>query len=300
MKNKAIIPWLLLLLLACIWGSSFILMKRGMETVDGNSIFSDSQVGALRMTIAGIVMLPFGLYSIKRIKSKKDFIALLVVGACGNFFPAFLFTYAETKLSSGLAGILNGFTPFFAIVLGWLFLKKKASLQQILGLTLAFLGMSLVVAFGTSKTSETDFMHVGAIILATLFYGTSLNTIKHFLSEYKSWEITSLAFTFMLLPALIISFYLKIPSTISTNQYAMEGLGYISILSIVGTCFALLIFNRLIATKSVVFASSVTYLLPVIAVTMGVVFAKEQIAFWQIVGMVVVIGGVYFANRIKA
>jgi drug/metabolite transporter (DMT)-like permease len=300
MKNKALIPWLLLLLLACIWGSSFILMKRGMETADGKAIFSDTQVGAFRMTIAGFVMLPFGLFSLEKIKSKKDFFALLVVGSCGNFFPAFLFTYAETKLSSGLAGILNGFTPFFAIILGWLFLNKKATLQQVIGLSVAFIGMMLVVSFGSDKKTDTDFLHVGAIILATVFYGTSLNTIKHFLSEYKSWEITALSFTFMFTPAVLIALFLKVPHTLLTNPHGFEGFGYIVILAVFGTCLALVLFNRLIASKSVVFASSVTYLMPIVAVSMGVVFAKEQFVVWQLIGMFVVIGGVYFANKIKA
>lgn len=274
-------------------------MKRGMETTSGEAILSASQVGALRMTIAGFVMLPFGLFSLKKVKSLKHFFALLAVGLFGNFFPAFLFTYSETQLSSGLAGILNGFTPFFAILIGWFFFHKKASVRQVVGLFIAFLGMCVVVSFGNNKTSSADFLHVGAVILATAMYGTSLNIIKQYLAEYKPWEITALSFTFMFLPAILIALFLGIPHTILTNPHGFEGLTYISILAVVGTCLALVLFNTLIATKSVVFASSVTYLMPVVAVSIGVFFANETFVLLQLIGMAIVVGGVYFANSTK-
>ena len=117
--------WALLIFLACIWGSSFILMKRGMTSISGESIFSDSQVASLRMLIAGLGLLPFALFKLRRLLVKKDFWLLLIVGLSGNFIPAFLFTYAETHISSGLAGIMNSFTPIFTLLVGYLFFSNK-------------------------------------------------------------------------------------------------------------------------------------------------------------------------------
>ena len=137
--SKELRGWLLFSLLACIWGSSFILMKRGMHTIIGESIFSSNQVGALRMAIAGLVMLPFGIKAIRRVTHWKQVVALLIVGFCGNFLPAFLFPFAETKLSSGLAGMLNSFTPFFTLIIGVTLFKQALRFNQILGLLIGFI-----------------------------------------------------------------------------------------------------------------------------------------------------------------
>lgn len=294
--NKSLLSWLLLAVLACIWGSSFILMKRGMFAEDGTPIFSDAQVGALRMSIAGLAMLPFGLPLLKKITSLKLLLSLLVVGFLGNFFPAFLFTFAETKMDSGLAGMLNGFTPFFTIIIGIGVFKQPLIWRQIIGLMIAFGGITLLLGLceGTSKHSA---IHVAAILLATLFYGTSLNTIKNNLSAFPSWQITALAFSLVSIPAVLTAYFVGTFDVIQTHPLAYSGLGYISILSLLGTCLALVIFNQIIAMKSAVFASSVTYMIPIVAVGMGVVFNHEHIYWTQLLGMGVIIGGVAVANR---
>lgn len=288
-----------MLVLACIWGSSFILMKRGMETPAGEAIFSDSQVGALRMIIASLAMLPFALKAMKRLESKKQVLSLLVVGFCGNFFPAFLFTYAETELQSGLAGMLNSFTPFFTLLIGWAAFKQGLKVRQVLGLLIAFVGILFLVGFGAEGGFKGSLIHVGAVVLATFFYAISLNTIKHTLGGFKSLEITAIAFSFLLVPALVAGGLTGVLTTISTNEHALEGLGFIGILSIVGTVIALLIFNRIIQLTSAVFASSVTYFIPIVALIMGVVFNHEEFLKIQLVGMGVILIGVYLANSTR-
>lgn len=294
--SKEFKSWLFLIILALIWGSSFILMKKGMYDVSGGTIFSDSQVGALRMAIAGLVMLPFGLMNLKKIKNWKQVIYLLIVGTCGNFFPAFLFTFAETKLSSGLAGMLNSFTPFFTLILGFLIFKQKIRLKQVIGLLVAFTGICILVGILNDAPVEISMLHVGAILLATLMYGTSLNTIKYKLSEFKSLEIASLSFTFLAIPSWIVTLSLDTGSVLKTNSHAYEALFFISILSVFGTCLALLLFNQMIALKSPMFASSVTYMIPIVAVLLGVFLNHEQFHVSQFLGMIVIVGGVYLVN----
>lgn len=294
--SKDLRSWLFLFVLALIWGSSFILMKRGMYDEQGGVIFSDSQVGALRMAIAGLVMLPFGLMNLRKITHWKQVGYLIIVGSCGNFFPAFLFTFAETKLSSGLAGMLNSFTPFFTLLLGYLFFKQQIRIKQVIGLMIAFLGICILVGILNQTPVEISLLHVGAILLATLMYGISLNTIKFKLGEFKSLEIASLSFTFLAIPAWIVTLSLNTGSVLTSNPHGYDALFYISILSVFGTCIALLLFNQIIKLKSPMFASSVTYMIPIVAVILGVFLNKEAFHFSQFLGMIVIVGGVYLVN----
>jgi drug/metabolite transporter (DMT)-like permease len=292
--SKQTISWLLLLLLACIWGSSFILMKKGMFAEDGTAIFSSEQVGSLRMLIAALALLPISIGKLKKL-SWKNILPLAIVGFCGNFFPAFLFTYAETGISSGLAGMLNSFTPIFTIIIGFLFFKTKLTNKQILGTIIGTLGIIALVLTGKTASLNGDWDHILAIVLATLLYAISLTTIKNKLSNFNSFEITSLAFL-IIFPFSIGGFFLTDTiQTFNSNPMAYQGIFYIIILSIVGTALAVVLFNRIIAFSSALFASSVTYFIPIVAVLIGFTFG-ETINLWQVLSMLIVLSGVIIAN----
>ena len=291
--------WILLILLACVWGSSFILMKRGMFTSDHQAIFNDGQVGALRMFIAGLVLLPFAVNALKRIQTFKEFICLAIVGFCGNFFPAFLFTYAETGISSGFAGMLNSFTPIFTMIIGFIVFKNKLTLIQFIGLIIGSIGIILLVqnASVDSAVSQLkgDWRHITAIVLATLCYAISLNTIKFTLQKFQPIEITSLAFGIVFIPSIIAGIKTHTITTALSNQFAMEGLIYITLLSVFGTAIAVILFNKLISNSSTLFSSSVTYFIPMVAVLIGMTVG-EKITFGQIGAMFVILFGVFIAN----
>jgi drug/metabolite transporter (DMT)-like permease len=292
--SKQTISWLLLLLLACIWGSSFILMKKGMFAEDGTAIFSSEQVGSLRMLIAALALLPISIGKLKKL-SWKNILPLAIVGFCGNFFPAFLFTYAETGISSGLAGMLNSFTPIFTIIIGFLFFKTKLTNKQIIGTVIGTLGIIALVLTGKTASLNGDWDHILAIVLATLLYAISLTTIKNKLSNFNSFEITSLAFL-IIFPFSICGFFLTDTiQTFNSNPMANQGIFYIIILSIVGTALAVVLFNRIIAFSSALFASSVTYFIPIVAVLIGFTFG-ETINLWQVLSMLIVLSGVIIAN----
>jgi len=294
MKNETK-GWLLLLILAVIWGSSFILMKKSMFTDSEDAIFSDQQVGSLRMLIAGLVLLPFGISAIKKIVSFKIFLSLAIVGFFGNFFPAFLFTYAETGISSGFTGMLNSFTPIFTVLIGYFVFKVHLNLLQIFGVALGTFGIYFLMSSGLDISATGTWLHVGAVVIATLCYAISLNTIKHTLQSINPIAITSLAFLIVLIPALLCALYFDTFHAFSSNKYAMDGLKALTLLSVVGTALAVIIFNRLISITSALFASSVTYFIPIVAVLIGVYF-KESISFYQICAMLVILIGVLFVN----
>jgi drug/metabolite transporter (DMT)-like permease len=293
--TKEIKGWVLLFVLACIWGSSFILMKKGMFTTNGTSIFSDSQVGALRMLIAGLILTPFALFNLKKIKTSKQFFSLAIVGFTGNFFPAFLFTYAETGLSSGFAGMLNSFTPIFTILIGFAIFKVKLTSIELIGMLIGTVGIVLLMIAGKNLSMNGTWYHILAIVFATLMYAISLNTIKHTLQNFKAVEITSLAFFIVLLPAIVANWLFGTLETIQTNKHALTGLGYISILAVFGTVIAVILFNQIISYSSALFASSVTYFIPIVAVLIGVGF-NEPISLEQIGSMGIVLSGVFIIN----
>ncbi len=287
--------WLYLVTLSLIWGSSFILMKRGMFTTSGQPIFSDVQVASIRMVIAGVVLLPFAFKAISQLKNFKTFLFLLIVGLCGNFFPAYLFTYAETGVSSGLAGMMNSFTPIFALTIGFFLFKERLNKLQLLGVAVGVVGVVLLMVSGKNFEVKGEWSHIFAVVIATFCYAISVNTIKYKLPHLKSVELAALAFMIILLPSIIIGYKSDVFYVIETNEFAFQGLFYISILSVVGTAIALILFNKMISISSVLFATSVTYLIPIVAVVIGLYFG-ERIGWYQIIAMGIVLLGVFIAN----
>jgi drug/metabolite transporter (DMT)-like permease len=270
-------------------------MKLGMFTSEGKAIFSDTQVAALRMLIAALALLPFAIKALYKLKSGRNLLLLTLVGFAGHFFPAFLFTYAETGLSSGYAGMLNSFVPIFALIIGFVVFKNKLTTLQVSGIAIGTVGIILLTLSGADLSLSGSWTHVGAILIATLCYAISVNTIKYTLQHLSGLEITALSFMLTIVPSIIINLYSGTLETIQTNEYAYQGLGFIIILSVVGTAFAVVLFNILISNSSVLFASSVTYLIPVVAVIIGLSF-NEHINIYQIGSMAVVLTGVFVAN----
>ena len=296
--TKKSLAWLYLLLLGIIWGGSFILMKRGMHAMDGTNLFSSSQVAALRMVIAGLVLLPITLLNLKQLKQKKDLIFFACVGYFGNFFPAFLFTYAETGLSSGLTGVMNSLTPIFTILIGFMVFKHTISKFQLTGLIIAVVGVIFLILGGENVSFSGNLNQIIAVATATLCYAISVNVIKYKLSEYKAIEIASIAFGTTLIPSAIITYFSGAIDFLQHEPKAWEGLGFICILSVVGTVIALFYFNKLIAISSTIFASSVTYIIPIVALFFGL-SDGESIHYLQVLAMFVILGGVFMVNRVE-
>jgi drug/metabolite transporter (DMT)-like permease len=294
--SKDLKNWGMLLFLAIIWGSSFLLMKRGMvDKVTGDTIFSSNQVGALRMLFASSVLMPIGLRHLKSFNSKKIILSLAVVAFLGNFIPAFLFTYGQTGISSGYAGMLNSCTPIFTLLVGTFLFKQPLVKLQVLGVLVGTVGIIWLVNGVSVLDTSGSVLHVLAIVLATLFYAVSVNTIKSNLAGIKPLKITSMAFSLSFIPALLLFMYFDTPETIVQNVHAPKALIYIAILALIGTAFSVVIFNILIANTSALFASSVTYFIPIVAVLIGL-WDGEVLSIYQVLAMLVILSGVYIAN----
>lgn len=292
---KANLKWILLVLLALIWGASFLLMKKGMYAANGDVVFSDVHVGGIRVLLASLSLLPFAIVRVRKSLRLKDWLFLTMVGCFGNFIPAFLFTYAETQVSSGYAGMLNSATPIFAILIGLIVFKRRLSQYQIVGVLIGALGVVLLMLNGGDLSSTGSWLHMSAVILATFCYGISVNVIREKLPHLKSIDIASVSFMILLLPSLLVVYFSGVFDVLQHTPGAITNVGYIAILSLVGTSAALIIFNSIIKLSTILFATSVTYLIPIIAVLLGVLVG-EDFNWQQLLSMVVVLSGIFIAN----
>ena len=275
-----------MILLAFIWGSSFILMKKGLI------VFSDLEVAQLRMGVAWISLLPFvwsKLFSIE----KKHIIPILIVGLFGNGLPAFLFTKAQTELDSSLIGILNALVPLFTFVLAMLLFKTKVKVSQLIGILLGLSGAVWLIAGGGLMLENGNYSWY--VIIATICYAISLNTIKNYLQNMSAIEIAGLAF-FVVGPFCLIALAFSDFSEKMTIDGAYLALFYVVLLSTAGTSIALVLFNQLVKGTTAIFASSVTYLIPIVAIFWGFVDG-EIITLNHFIGIAIILGGIHLINK---
>lgn len=289
--NKKRWQWVVLVILAMIWGTSFILMKKGLNS------FTHDQVASFRIFFTFLLFVPFVIRRIRLI-NRKNLVPILIVGIIGNGIPAFLFTKAETQIDSSMAGILNSLTPLFTLLIGFAFFKAHVKLVNIIGLVLGLMGAVGLIYNGNPFLSGNQVnWYAFFIILATLFYGISVNVIKFKLEEMDSLSIASLAF---LIIGPFGGIYL-INSDLKTafeTPDALMNLTYIFILSLFSSMIAVVLFNVLIKHSTAIFASSVTYIIPVFAVLWGI-FDGESIHFEQVLWIFVILIGVYLVNKQK-
>jgi drug/metabolite transporter (DMT)-like permease len=285
--NKAV-QWITLILLALTWGSSFILMKRGLI------YFSPTEVAAFRISVAMLVLLPIALRNLSSFKGKV--LPLFLAGLFGNAIPAFLFALGQTQISSSLSGMLNSLTSLFTLLIGILFFGMAAMRWQIIGVIVALIGALGVIGF----ENLTQFSDAGKysllIIIAAGCYGIGVNVIKSKLHDVKPTHITSLSFLMVGPPLFMyLLFGTNFLNTLSTNTESWLGVFYLSLLAIVGTAIAVIMFNRLIKETTAVFATTVTYLIPIVALGWGFVDG-ERVTMTQVSFMALILVGIFLIN----
>ncbi|MCB9224429.1 MAG: DMT family transporter [Crocinitomicaceae bacterium] len=295
MNNKSLV-WILFIFLSLTWGSSFILMKRAMYPAEDEvMVFGPFQVGALRITLAGLVLLPLALRA-RKMLTRKSIPLLFVTGFFGNLLPAMMFTLAETNIDSSLAGLLNSTTSFFVVVIGVFFYRSKPSIYQLIGLALGSTGLYLVLSSHFDIDSTKDIRYAFFIFPATLGYAISLTTIKFKLQHIPPLSITSLSFLLNLPLSIIAVFATKAYLPIFEAPNGLSGFGYLSILSILGTAIAVMLFNKLISISNHIFSSAIAYMLPVVAIFIGVLDG-ENFPVINLIWMVLIILGVLLMNQ---
>ena len=282
--------WVYLILLSIIWGSSYILIKKTLIGV------SPLQLGSLRVIFTTMVLFILGFSSLKKIPKDK-WKWIILTGYIGSFFPSFFFAFAQTEIDSGVAAILNSLTPLATLIIGVVFYKFIIDSKQILGVIIGLFGSFLLIYEGSTINPDQNFLFVGFIITASVCYATSVNMLKAHLQDVPAISIALGNFLCILPPALIILFYSGFMNiNVIESPKVQNALFYIIVLSVFGSAFAKILFNKFVQIASPVFASSVTYTLPVVAVMWGLLDG-ETINFRQILATTVILIGVYFANR---
>lgn len=288
--NKPLVQWSLLLLLAFIWGSSFMLMKKGLLS------FSHDQVASLRILISFLFLSPVIVKNFENIE-RKQWWKIFLAGLLGSGIPAYLFPLAQTHISSSLTGMLNSLVPLFTVIIGLLFFKMNFRWLKIIGVIVGLIGaIGLLYTSGNTTEESSNLYYASLVVIATICYATNINFIKNFLSDVSSLNITSFGFLLIGPIAGIYLFSTDFIEIVNTKEEATLHLFYIGLLAVFGTAFAVILFNMLIKKVSAVFSSSVTYIIPVFAIFWGIVDG-EQVTIIHFLCIGIILTGVYIVNR---
>ena len=287
MQSKST-QFILLITLSLIWGSSFILIKKGL--VSGLSAY---QVGALRIIFSAVFLILVGFKSIVHIK-QYQWKYIVLTALFGTFIPAFLFAIAETKVSSSVCSILNSLTPLNTLLLGVFAFGFTIKKNQIYGVLIGLIGTAVLILNGKQQNTE-NYYYAVLVVFASVCYGLNVNLIKRFLADVKPLSITTANFMVLLLPATLILFCTDFVQKVQLETF-QHGMLFIAILGVVGTGIANIIFFRLIQISTPVFATSVTYLIPIVAFFWGLL-DNESLTSVQFCGALIILVGVFMANK---
>lgn len=280
--------WIVLAILAIVWGSSFILIKKGLNGLD------PIELGSVRMIAASVVMLLIKgkhVFSIPKHKWKY------VLGSAlfGIFFPAYLFAYAQTQIDSTISSIINALTPLLTLIVGVLLFKLVSQRRQYFGIFIGFSGCLLLILSGANLHPEQNYWYALLAIIACVLYAININWVKKFLSDLTPVQIAMGNFFFLLFLSSIVLSTTDLFSHIQSSQ-TQWAIFYTALLGICSTGLASLLFYRLIQTSSPVFASSTTYLIPIVAFGWGVLDG-EKLHYIQILGAIIILVGIYFSAK---
>ena len=288
--SKKLIDWLIFIAISAIWGSSFILMKIGLDNQ-----LNPYQIAAARMVSAGLVLLPVAARSFRQIPPSK-LPTVFLSGLLGSLLPAFLFCIAEEGIESSLAGTLNSLTPIFVIITGALFFNRVTPVNKILGIFISFAGCVLLL-FSKGHMQETRHLgYVALILLATLLYGFNVNIVAKYLANIPSLQIASVALGFNAIPALGVLVFTHFFSLPFGEPWILKAVAASVVLGVGGTAIATILFYMLVKRASGIFASMVTYGIPFIAIGWGIYY-KENFSWGQAGCLLVILLGVYWANK---
>ena len=290
-SNKSNLKWLLLVALALIWGSSFILMKQGLK------VFRPDQLAAIRISIACLASFPLIAGRIKTVP-KVSLKYLAVVGFLGSGIPAFLFATAQTRINSSLAGMLNALTPMFTMLVGGFFFHSKFSSRQMLGVGVGFLGAAGLILVRADGGISSDAGYAALIVIACLFYGLSVNTIKTYLGGIDSILISGISLLFVGIPYSIFLLSSDFTYKLQHQPGAWTAFGFLCLLGLMGTALSNVLYFQMVKISSPLFASAVTYLIPIVALFWGIIDG-EALNPLHLFAMLAILGGVFLISKQK-
>ncbi len=283
--------WIFLILLSFVWGSSFILMKKALIGL------TPIQLGALRILIAGGFLLLIGFKSLQEIK-KKHWKHIVSTALLGTFFPVFLFAYAVKGIDSSIVSILNSLTPFNTLLIGFFVYGFAFKRKQLLGILIGLIGTIILILKGADLNPNQNYWFSILIVVASIGYAFNVNIVKKHLHDISALSIVAGNFLLLIIPALIVLVSTGFFVDFEWTESRASSLGYISLLAIFGTGIAKVFYNKMVHLSTPIFASSVTYLIPIVAIFWGVL-DDEQLSLTQLFAGAVILLGVYLVNKNK-
>ena len=281
--------WFYLISLSVIWGSSFILIKKGLIGLEA------SQLGSLRIIFSSFIIFLFGwrkIFEIRIIEWKWITISAFL----GSFFPAFLFAFAEKEIDSSVASIINSTVPLNTLILGIIIFKINTIKRQIIGVLIGFFGTYLLISSGIKLNPDQNYNYAGLVILCSFLYALNVNIIKKYLQHLSALTITVGHFTAIIIPAILVFVFSEFRIENLNNAETKISIFYVFILALFGTALAKIIFNKLIKISSPVFASSVTYSMLIVSIFWGIIDG-EKFSIYQLIATGFIVLGVILTNR---
>ena len=281
-KEKSWLP--IYLALGFVWGCSFIFIKLGLEFLTPQGVaFGRCALGSLTL----LIILKARGFSLP--KGRKTWLILWIVSLLLNVIPGILFAYAEQRVTSILAGIINACTPLATVIASLIAIRtEKPKSYQLLGLLIGGFGVATVLGIWRGIGSNSG-SGVIALLLAISCYGLSFPVIRKYLSPLKlrpealaAGQVTSGAIT--LLPLFLIN-------GIAKDQFRLNPILGMLALGIFGSGIAYIWNFRIVELAGGYIASSVTYLTPVVAVFVGAIFLSESVTWFEPVGGAIVLLG---------
>jgi drug/metabolite transporter (DMT)-like permease len=284
--------WVYLFTLSLIWGSSYILIKKGLVGL------TPLQLGSTRILMTTFILLIFGWKQLQLIP-KDAWKWIVLTGFFGTFLPSYLFAFAETVIDSSVAAVLNGMTPLFTLILGLLFFNSHFKWMKILGVLVGFGGTLVLVSNEFTIRSGLNSWYAFLVVAAAICYSINVNLIKYKLQAVPAYAIALGNFVSIVIPALVVLLLVDFPWTeVLTSNELSSSMGYILILSLFGTALAKVMFNELVSISTAVFSISITYLLPIVAIAWGILDG-EQFSLIQWLGCALILLGVYLITDKK-
>lgn len=287
--NISQLRWFILIILSLIWGSSFILIKKALIG------FTPFQIGGIRILTTAVVLLLIAAKSIFKIQ-KHQWKYIFWTAILGSFFPSFLFAFAIMGIDSSVASILNSLLPLDTIIIGALFFGAAFRKNQLFGILIGFIGTAILIFAGIQLNDNQQYSYAIFAVVSTLGYSFNVNIVKKHLDDLDALSITTGQFLLLIIPALLVLYFTDFFSTFEYNDATKASLINVIILAIAGTAVAKVLFNKLIQISSTVFSSSVTYIIPIVAVMWGVIDGEKFDAI-DFIAAAIILTGVYIANK---
>ncbi|ASS68287.1 MULTISPECIES: EamA family transporter [unclassified Paenibacillus] len=278
-----------LVALSLIWGGSFYFIKLLLEETGPWMIaFLRSSFGLVTITAVMLLLRkPFGLRSV-------PWIPMAVMALFNTAVPWALIGFSETRLSSGMASVLNATTPLWTIIVGTLFFRNAAGRLQWAGMLTALAGMMVLLGVNPSTIISVDGIGFACMLAATLCYG---------IGSQLSRRLTGLSMYQLTFGTLLCSAAGSGIAAFSTEPFPTAAfssgsfIGALAGIGVFGSGIAYIIFYYLIQKGSPEFATMVTYLVPVSAIVWGYSLLGEPLHWNLLAGLAVILGGVFLATR---